>query len=203
MSLGERAVVIESGGLRLEGMRHDGEGRLAAVILHPHPRYGGDMDNHVVAAVYGALAAHGAATLRFNFRGTGRSEGRFDNGNGERDDARAAIAALRETAPGAQLVVAGYSFGALIAADIAAEYELAGLILVSPPVAFAPLGALPDVPALIVTGEFDDVAPAEALAGLAGLRRKVAVVPGAGHAWWPGADLLSAELFANAADLAG
>jgi alpha/beta superfamily hydrolase len=203
LSLRERAVVVESGGLRLEGMLHDGDGRLAAVMLHPHPQYGGDMDNHVVTAVCGALAAHGATTLRFNFRGTGRSEGRFDSGNGERDDARAAVAALREAAPNARLVVAGYSFGALIAAGIAGEYELAELILVSPPVAFAPLPALPDAPTLLITGEFDDVAPAKALAGLAGLRRQLAVVPGAGHAWWPGADALSAELLAVAADLTG
>ncbi len=193
--------MIESSDLRLESMLHEGDGRLAAVMLHQHPQYGGDMDNHVVMTVCRTLAAHGATTLRFNFRGTGESDGQFDNGAGERDDARAAIAALRSIAPDAPLVLAGYSFGAMVAVGIAPACPLAALVLVSPPVAFAPLPPLPDIPTLLITGEFDDVAPADALAASAAPGRRVVVVAGAGHAWWPGADGLSAELFDFAAQL--
>ncbi len=191
----EQPFPFESGGLRLEGMLHAGDGALSEVVLHPHPQYGGDMDNHVILIACGALAACGATTLRFNFRGTGASEGRFDGGRGEADDARAAIAAVRSLTPDAALVVAGYSFGAMVAAGVAADSGLRALILISPPVGYASLPTLPyGLETLLVTGELDDVAAPEAVQALAADDRVVAVVPGAGHAWWPGADALSAEI---------
>jgi len=99
----ERPFAFESGGLQLEGMLHEGDGGLAAVVLHPHPLYGGDMDNHVVLALRGTLAGAGATTLRFNFRGAGRSQGEHDGGRGEATDARAAIDELRKLRPGCQI----------------------------------------------------------------------------------------------------
>ncbi|MBI5285346.1 MAG: alpha/beta fold hydrolase [Chloroflexi bacterium] len=195
MTFAERAFDFESDGLRLEGALHEGEGALAAVVPHPHPQYGGDMDNHVVLAVCGALAAAGATTLRFNFRGTGHSQGAFDNGRGEAADARAAIGAVRGLRPGAPIVLAGYSFGALVAAGIAGQEELRALILVSPPAAFAPLPPLPDgVDTLLVTGEYDDLAPPGWLRALEGPTRRLVVVPEAGHAWWPGVESLASEI---------
>ena len=116
---------IPSGGRSLEAAIHDGDGALAVLVLHPHPQYGGDMDNHVVTAICGAMATRGATTIRFNFRGAGRSQGTYDNGRGEADDARAALKTLREAAPGAKILLAGYSFGAMIAAGVAAGAELA------------------------------------------------------------------------------
>ncbi len=197
MTFAERGFDFESDGLRLEGALHEGEGALAAVVLHPHPQYGGDMDNHVVLAVCGALAAAGATTLRFNFRGTGRSQGAFDDGRGEAADARAAIGVVRGLRLGAPLVLVGYSFGALVAAGIACQEDLQALILVSPPAAFAPLPLLPDgVDTLLITGEYDDLAPPEQLRALEGPRRRVAVVPQAGHAWWPGVESLTREISA-------
>ena len=193
----ERAFSFVSGGLELDGMLHEGEGQLAAIVLHPHPLYGGDMDNHVVLALRAAFADAGATTLRFNFRGAGRSHGVHDAGRGEADDARAAMRELRDLRPACRMVLAGYSFGAQVAAAVASAERLAGLVLVSPPVA---LGALPPLPegvdTLIVTGEWDDIAPPERLAGLAGPRCRVAVVEGASHAWWPGVDRLAAEVAA-------
>jgi len=197
LSLEERAFSFESDGLRIEAMLHEGEGALAAVILHPHPLYGGDMDNHVVLALRAALAEAGATTLRFNFRGAGHSEGSFDDGRGEAEDARNSMSALRQLRPAAGLVLAGYSFGALVAAGISREIELRALILVSPPVALGPLPELPTgVPSLLITGEFDDIAPADRLAALEGPVTRVAVVPGTGHAWWPGVDALALEVAA-------
>ncbi len=193
----ERPFAFESDGLQLEGMLHEGDGGLAAVVLHPHPLYGGDMDNHVVLALRGTLAGAGTTTLRFNFRGAGRSQGEHDGGRGEATDARAAIDELRKLRPGCRLLLAGYSFGAQVAATVASAGQLDGLVLVSPPVAMGALPQLPEgVDTLIVTGEWDDIAPAERLAGLAGPRRRVGVVEGASHAWWPGVDRLAAEVAA-------
>jgi alpha/beta superfamily hydrolase len=186
----ERLVEFTSDGLRLEGALHDGAGTVAAVVLHPHPQFGGDMHNHVVVAVAEALAAAGATTLRFNFRGTGRSEGTFDGGRGEADDARAALALLREARPGALLVLAGYSFGAIVAATAGGD-GLRGLILISPPMGGVDADALPDVATLVITGEADAIAPPAVAEGLAGADRRVVVVPGADHGWWPGAEQLS------------
>lgn len=181
-------------GLKLEGMLHEGEGQLAALVLHPHPLYGGDMDNHVVLALRAVFADAGATTLRINFRGAGRSQGVHDGGRGEADDARAAMRELRALRPGCRMLLAGYSFGAQVAAAVAADEQIAGLMLVSPPVATGVLPRLPDgVDTLIVTGEWDDIAPAARLAELAGPRRRIDVVEGASHAWWPGVDQLAAE----------
>jgi alpha/beta superfamily hydrolase len=195
LTLDERAFDVTSDGLRLEGRLHEGAGRLAAVVLHPHPQYGGDMHNHVVTAVCEALAGEGATTLRFNFRGTGASDGAYEGGPGEAADTRAAIAALRALKPDAPVLLAGYSFGAMIAATIAAGAGLAALVLISPPLAMAPLPALPDgVPALVLAGDRDPISPArEVLALNAGPVRAVAV-PGADHGWWPGIDALQAEM---------
>ncbi len=191
----ERRIAIASGNLSLEAAIHDGAGRLAAVVLHPHPRYGGDMDNHVVTAIAEALAARGASTLRFNFRGVGRSQGSFDGGPGEAADARAAIAALREAAPGAALLLAGYSFGAMIAASVALDVASSALLLVSPPVG---MGALPPIdtetPALIIAGDRDQFAPATAIRALAGGRCRAAVVEGVDHGWSSGVNLLVDEI---------
>lgn len=184
-----------SGVLRLEGALHEGGGGLAAVMLHPHPLYGGDMHNHVVVAACEAFADAGATTLRFNFRGTGRSEGAFDAGRGEADDARVAILAVRDRLPGVPLVLVGYSFGAAVAATVASESGLRALVLISPPVAFTPLPQLPDaLDTLMLAGDRDEIAPAEALRALAGPSRRVALAPGVGHTWWPGVEHLTSDL---------
>jgi alpha/beta superfamily hydrolase len=191
----EGRTSVTSGALRLEAAIRDGDGGLAAVVLHPHPLYGGDMDNHVVIAICDALAARGAATLRFNFRGAGRSDGAHDDGRGEASDARAAIALLREAAPHARLVVAGYSFGAMIAASVAADASPAALILVSPPLRAGPLTELdPRLPTLLITGGADQIAPAASLRGLAAGAVRAVEVEGADHAWWPGIDSLVSEI---------
>jgi uncharacterized protein len=112
----EESVRFASRSLTLEGraVLPPGAAR-ATIVCHPHPQYGGDMDSSVVRAVTEALAARGVATLRFNFRGVGASEGSYGGGPGEVDDARAAIAWLRERSPQATLCLGGYSFGAVVA----------------------------------------------------------------------------------------
>jgi alpha/beta superfamily hydrolase len=94
------------------------EGAARAVVLcHPHPLYGGTMHSAVVLAIAKVLAEKGGervASLRFNYRGVGASEGRYDEGVGETEDTRAAIAELRRRAPRAKLTVCGYSFGSWV-----------------------------------------------------------------------------------------
>ena len=189
----ERIVHFESDGLRLEGaLRVLADARLSAVVLHPHPLYGGDMDNRVVTTLCAALNALGATTLRFNFRGAGGSQGTHDNGRGEAEDTLAAVRVVRDTAPGAPLALAGYSFGAMVAATSSARANVGALVLVSPPVGVASLPALPDgVPALAVTGSADSVAPADAVRRLQSSSCSVAAIDGADHSWWGRTDELA------------
>jgi alpha/beta superfamily hydrolase len=112
----EESVRFASGALTLEGRAVlPPDAVRAAIVCHPHPQYGGDMDNSVVTAVVRTLAERGVATLRFNFRGVGGSEGGYAGGPGETDDARAAVAWLRERSPQATIDLGGYSFGSIVA----------------------------------------------------------------------------------------
>ena len=191
----ERRTTIDVDGLKLEGVVHAGGDALGAVVLHPHPLYGGDMRNHVVSGICDAVSARGGTALRFNFRGADGSEGRYDDGRGEASDARAALREVRALVPGAPVVMAGYSFGAMVASSIAATEEIAGLVLISPPVAHGSLAPLPEgLPVLIVTGERDAISPSEAVRAMESPSVRVMVVPGADHGWWPGLDALMSEV---------
>lgn len=107
---------------RLEALYWKVEGaRGAAVVCHPHPLHGGTMHNHVTYRIADALRKAGVCTLRFNFRGVGRSTGQYDEGRGEVDDARAALDHLQLQEPRLPLMVAGFSFGARVALQLALE----------------------------------------------------------------------------------
>ncbi len=135
----------------------------AAVVCHPHPQHGGTMHNKVAHSLARAFIRLGFATLRFNFRGTEGSEGRYDEGVGEFDDALAALAWIRDRYPGLPLWLAGFSFGAAIAVRAAVVTTVSGLISVAPAVSrFA--GALdgqPECPWLIVQGDADELVDVE------------------------------------------
>jgi alpha/beta superfamily hydrolase len=147
------------------------------------------MHNSVVVAVCQALVDAGIAALRFNFRGVGRSLGRFGDGIGERADAIAALAYLRqmEGVDTARVGIVGYSFGAAVAL-VAADDQVAALAAISTP-SFGreiPPLAIP-CPAFLITGDRDDVAPPGLLATLGqmiGPQCQVLIVPGADHFWW-------------------
>jgi len=151
-----------------------------AVVCHPHPLYGGTLDNKVVATLARALVQSGWRTVRFNFRGVGGSGGVWDEGQGEVDDALAVVRALRADAH-EPLVLAGFSFGAYVASHVAQVVSPRHLMLVGPAtqsftVAPAPPGTL------VVHGESDDVVPLTATFDWARpLGVPVVVVPGAGH----------------------
>jgi len=117
---------IPCGKITLEGMIHipDGPGPFPLVVVcHPHPLYGGSMHNNVVDAVCSSLGEKEIGWLKFNFRGVGKSGGRFDNGIGEKDDARAAISFSEGQAQIApqKIGMCGYSFGSMVAFPVAVE----------------------------------------------------------------------------------
>ncbi len=157
----EKPIVI-NGPCKLEGRLSSNSRKRAVVIAHPHPLYGGDMNNPVVTTIARSFAAAGDTTLRFNFRGTGNSQGQFADGEGEIDDLLAARNYL--LAAGAQeITLAGYSFGAwvIVKAVAAGNMKSDPLILVSPPAAMLPFAKSFKLPGLrlVITGEKDEIAP--------------------------------------------
>ncbi|MCF8113734.1 MAG: alpha/beta hydrolase [Desulfotignum sp.] len=157
----ETSLIIKNQTIRLQAMLSEGSSDRAVVITHPHPLYGGNMDNPVVIRIADSFAQQGFSTLRFNFRGTAGSTGMFDNGQGEQTDVTAALQYL-ENLGIKTLVLAGYSFGARVNASVVAGgYRIADHIMVSPPVGFMPFDDIAALPStgLIITGQDDEVAP--------------------------------------------
>jgi len=189
---GSRLVTLSIAGPagRLEALLQENEARdhaIASLVCHPHPLYGGSMHNKVVHRAAAVLHALGAAALRCNFRGAGTSAGRHDRGEGELEDARAALGFLADRYPNARRWVAGFSFGAWIASRLAAaEPGIERLILIAPPVlnsSFEGLESLA-VPKLVLQGTDDDVCPPQALREQFGRwaePKKLVEIPGATH----------------------
>jgi alpha/beta superfamily hydrolase len=173
--------------------------RAGVVVCHPHPLYGGDMDNPVVTGVARACTEAGLATLRFNFRGVGGSGGAWDDGRGEQDDVRAALAHLRRLLPaGAPVALAGYSFGAAMSAAVAGAGEaLGGLALIAPPLAMRPWQPPASLavagPILLAAGSADEYCPAAALTALGRALPKatITVLDGVDHFFFGGLDRLA------------
>lgn len=134
-------------------------GTRVAVICHPHPLHGGTMLNKVVHTLARTFNECGVATIRFNYRGVGKSAGAYDHGRGETQDAMAVIDWGLLRWPGSQLWLAGFSFGGGVAIRAAAERKTERLVTVAPAVARAPedVQSLPDCPWLIVQGDQDEV----------------------------------------------
>jgi alpha/beta superfamily hydrolase len=170
-----------------------------AVIAHPHPLYGGTMDNKVVTTVERALRDCGAETFRFNFRGAGASEGTHDAGRGEADDMLAVIEHARAIAGSLPLWLAGFSFGGAVATRASSRVDFDRLVLVAPGfrrITAEGMGALPD-PAdpnlgapgrhtvantFVVHGDLDGTVPLADSFAWAGAREiPVVVIPGADH----------------------
>src|SRR5438270_430885 len=157
-----------------------------AVVCHPHPLYGGTMDNKVVYTLARTLEQLGAPAIRFNFRGVGSSAGQYDEGRGETDDALAAIAYGRQRWPGAQPWLAGFSFGGAVALRAAAQGRPQRLITVAPGISIVPVTDVeaPACPWLIVQGDADEVVPPEAVRSFAqrlSPAPELKMLAGAGH----------------------
>lgn len=157
--------------------------RGVAVICHPHPQHGGTMDNKVAQTLARAVVALGWRSVRFNFRGVGASEGAWDEGRGEIDDALAVIAAMRRA--GEPLLLAGFSFGAFVASEAAArlsdDAKPQRLALVGPSTQKQKMPAVP-ADTVVIHGEADDVVPLSATLDWARPQAlPVIVFPGTGH----------------------
>ena len=157
-----------------------------AVVCHPHPLYGGTLDNKVVYTVARALEQLGAPAIRFNFRGVGTSAGSYDAGRGETADALAVIAYGRRRWPNAALWLAGFSFGGAVAVRAAGQARPQRLIAVAPGLTTITVtdAAPPACPWLIVQGDLDEVVPPEAVRAWAETLSpapEMRVVPGASH----------------------
>lgn len=163
-----------------------------ALMLHPHPQYGGTMNNKVVYTLFHAFVRQGFSVLRFNFRGVGRSQGSFDRGEGELSDAASALDWLQtynENAEGCW--IAGFSFGAWIGMQLLMRRpEISGFISVAPPANMHDFSFLAPCPSsgLIIQGDKDEVVPepsvkklVDKLSAQRGISIDYRVVPGAGH----------------------
>jgi hypothetical protein len=133
--------------------------RGVAVIGHPHPPDGGTMNNKVVTSIARALAELGIASVRFNFRGVGQSDGAYDEGRGETLDYLAVAQWLQAARPGDALWLAGFSFGAWVALRAARQLPVQQMLAIAPPVGFRDFTGVPAPPCpwLVVQGEADDV----------------------------------------------
>ena len=157
---------------RLEGRYHPGAqpNSPLALVLHPHPLYGGNMNNKVVYTLFHVYARFGFAVLRFNFRGVGRSQGSFDHGVGELSDAASALDWAQSINPEARSCwVAGFSFGAWIGMQLLMRRpEIEGFISVAPPANLYDFSFLAPCPSsgLIIHGDKDAVVPAKDVQGL-------------------------------------
>jgi len=189
--MNERPVTIASGAITLEGLFTPGkpDGARAAVVCHPHPLYGGSMHNNVVEAALEALWKLGFATLRFNFRGVGRSGGDHSGGEGEVDDARAAMAFVlaQPVIAGHGAVMAGYSFGAAIAMRAGAEIaQVETIAAIALPVGMEEFSASApgNKRVILVAGDSDPYCPSSEITRLAesiGARARLRIIEGADH----------------------
>jgi len=158
----EKTTTFISDSFEIEGRLFEGHKDKGVIITHPHPLYGGNMQNNVVGAISLACQKFGVTTLKFNFRGVGGSQGSYDDGNGEQEDVRAAVAHLTDMGI-RQIDLAGYSFGAWInALAVNDGLVVDNMIMVSPPVAFIDFKTISDLSPLklVITGSRDDIAPA-------------------------------------------
>ncbi|MFC1669230.1 alpha/beta hydrolase [Spirochaetota bacterium] len=159
----EENIYFESNRLNLEGIVKKGNTGHGIVISHPHPQFGGSMHNNVIDTINNVYSKKGYTTLRFNFRGTGASEGTYDNGIGEREDVKGAVDFLMDLGI-SEIALAGYSFGAWVNAHaISLCSDIKEMIMVSPPVGSMDFSSIAGIDQLklVVCGSHDQFAPAD------------------------------------------
>lgn len=197
---------------RLEGRYQPSKSKTApiALILHPHPRFGGTMNNQIIYQLYYMYARRGFTVLRFNFRGVGRSQGTFDHGTGELSDAAAALDWVQTFHPDSRgCWIAGFSFGAWIGMQLLMRRpEVEGFISVAPPANLYDFSFLAPCPAsgLMVHGDADKVVPMKDVQALVdklkaqkGITIDHETMPGANHFFAEHTDVLL-ELCGNYVD---
>ena len=154
-----------------------------ALVAHPHPLFGGTLDNKVAQTLARTLVELGYVAARPNFRGVGQSEGVHDEGHGETDDMVAVVHSLRarHSLGEAPLVLAGFSFGSLVLSRVAQRLQCARMIFVGTAVTRGKVEAIP-ADSIVIHGERDDVVPLEQVLRWAEPQElPVVVIPGADH----------------------
>jgi alpha/beta superfamily hydrolase len=183
LTRGERrsSIAGPAGTLEVAFNVPEGAVRGIALIAHPHPLQGGTLDNKVVQTLAKTFAALSYAAVRFNFRGVGQSEGQFDDGIGETEDALAALAAAKLEFGEFPVALAGFSFGSYVQTRVAHAITAERLVLIGPAVKRFPIEAVaPDT--IVIHGEEDDVvALADVLAWARPQQLPIVVFPGCGH----------------------
>ena len=185
----------------------DGPSKGAALVMNPHPLYGGSMYNNVVEALVTAAGQAGWAALRFNFRGVGGSTGKHDEGQGEQEDVIAAAAWLQERV-GVPQALLGYSFGSLVAAHAVDRINnIRGGVWVAPPLILGDLPPWPQDagPLLLIAGtrdEFTNVKALRAYVGDMGALGSLETVDGGDHFFWGGESALIKQVGRFLTDLA-
>lgn len=187
-------VIFSGPAGRIEGRYHPSKekGAPIALILHPHPQFGGTMNNQIVYNLYYTFANRGFSALRFNFRGVGRSQGTFDHGAGELSDAAAALDWVQSVNPDARNCwISGVSFGAWIGMQLLMRRpEIEGFLSIAAMANRYDFSFLAPCPSsgLFVHGEQDRVAPLRDVIGVIekvktqkGIQIEHAVIPGANH----------------------
>jgi uncharacterized protein len=187
-------VIFNGPAGRIEGRYQPAKVRNApiALILHPHPQFGGTMNNQIIYQLFYLFSKRGFAVLRFNFRGVGRSQGDFDHGAGELSDAAAALDWAQTIHPDAKSCwIAGFSFGAWVGMQLLMRRpEIEGFISIAPPANLYDFSFLAPCPSsgLIVHGDVDKVAPPKDIQNLVdklktqkGITIEQKVIEGANH----------------------
>ncbi len=195
----ERSLIDGAAGKIEVAAAHPPDARAVAVIAHPHPLYGGTMENKVITTLAKVFGEAGIATFRFNFRGVGASEGTHDEGRGETDDMLRVAEHARAATSHAPLYLAGFSFGGAIATRASARADFAQLVLVAPGfrrITAAGMGEAPDpgdpelgaigrhtaANTVVIHGDLDQTVPlADSLAWASARDVPVVLVPGGEH----------------------
>ncbi len=171
--------------IKIEGRLYESPSLEGAIICHPHPLYGGSMDNLVVELLQKAFGESGYSTLKFNFRGVGLSEGSYEDGLGEVKDFLGAFNYFKSL--GIQKIYgAGYSFGSWIILKALRKINLSGLVLVAPPLDFMDFSNLtiPSIPTLVILGSRDEFCSLERLKSWAiqsGSNVEISILEGENH----------------------
>ena len=131
-----KSLLINGPAGRLETSLQAGSVESLFIICHPHPHFGGSMDDRIVVALSKSLNELGASVIRFNFRGVGRSEGRSEGDRAEVSDAAAVFDWASLKHPNHKIIICGYSFGASISYELASKRCVGGIVLIAPPPIF-------------------------------------------------------------------
>ena len=200
-------IKFASGGLSLEGILNMPEGSgpfPTAIICHPHPLFGGSMDNNVVNSLFSALSQASFILLKFNFRGVGGSEGEFSHGMGEQEDVCAAISFVSSVTvvDMKKIAIVGYSAGAAFGLPVGfKDNRIKALVAISPPLDMSDFEFLRNYlkPKLLISGGQDDFTPSSHFLKFCQMLpepREYHIIEAADHFWWGYEDIIAAKVTA-------